>query len=164
MHSASSSSPRSTSTSAAGIDVFDPVEFVTLAEFLARISERNFRPSSTDSELVLGRVEESTPMSAHRIADDEEVRDVPYVMHRRARLGIPVDWELAMRAMREITDRLGWDAEFELDRENHHVWVLYPPDRLELVVSTRYRFYRAMEEVLGVERFSAVDLDFGGRE
>jgi hypothetical protein len=71
-----------------------------------------------------------------------------------------MDWELVAAAFQAANEKVGWDAEIRLTPERQHALVMFPAERAVDVGHTIAGFYAAVEEMIGVEAFMSIWIDF----
>jgi hypothetical protein len=71
-----------------------------------------------------------------------------------------MDWNRIAAAFEAANEKVGWNADIVLTPERQHALVRFPADRAEWVGHTMDGFYDAIEDVIGVEQFMSIWIDF----
>ena len=98
----------------------------------------------------------------HADADERVAADDDFLIPAGGRR-MEMDWDTIGEAFAEASRRLGWDADFELLPERQRVIVRFPKDRVEVVGSTMTEFYRLLADMIGMEQFMSIWIDYLSR-
>ena len=99
----------------------------------------------------------------HTSADEAAEQDEDYYRIPAGGRWMQMDWDRIGEAFAEASRRLGWDADFEILPERQRVIVRFPKDRPQLVGSTMTEFYRLIADVIGMEQFMSIWIDYFSR-
>jgi len=91
---------------------------------------------------------------AHAAEQDEDYYRIP-----AGGRWMPMDWDRIGKAFEGASQKLSWDADFELLPERQRVIAWVPADRPDLIGDTTLAFYAIVAAELGMEAFMSIWID-----